>query len=107
MKINHLKDGGVEIINGDAVMELTSGQKWELYRNLKHNNDIEVLIDCISNFAGWNFEKTKEGVISDNDLLDDILEDIEYENVDICDEDELYWIIERYCDTEIDDDEDE
>ena len=101
MKINHFKDGSVEIMNGEIIMNLTSGQKWELYRKLKHNNDIEVLKDCIGNFVGWDFEKTKDEVISDNDLLENILEDVEYEDVDICDEDELYWLFERYCDVKM------
>ena len=44
----------------------------------------------------WPFETTKEEVLYDDDLLADIVDDINYADINLNDEDALWNMLERY-----------
>jgi hypothetical protein len=44
----------------------------------------------------WIFETTKEEVLNNNELIEDIMYDINYEDINLNDEDQLWYMLERY-----------
>lgn len=98
MSIRHHANG-IEITrkNGE-VISLTSNEVYEIYRDMYKMNIRESVLYFIDNIdeEDWTFETTKEEVISDNELIADIVDDIDYGDINLNNEDALWNMLERY-----------
>ena len=98
MSIRHKKNG-IDLIraNGD-VISLTTNEMWEIYHEMFLFNIKESVIYFINHIdeEDWPFETTKKEVLDDDELIADIVDDINYEDINLNDEDELWNILERY-----------
>lgn len=98
MSIRHKKNG-IDLIrtNGEVIF-LTENEVFEIYITMYMKNireSVVYFINCIDD-EDWPFETTKEEILSDDELLADITDDINYEDINLNDEDQLWNIIERY-----------
>ena len=98
MSIRHKKNG-IDLIRASGeVISLTTNEVWEIYHEMFLINIKETVIYFINHVddEDWPFETTKEEILSDDELLADIVDDINYEDFDLNDEDNIWNIIERY-----------
>ena len=100
MSIRHKKNGIDFIRANGEVISLTAFEAWEIYHEMFMVNIKESVIYFINQIdeEDWSFETTKEEVLSDDDLLADIVDDINYADVNLNDEDALWNMLERYID---------
>jgi hypothetical protein len=100
MSIKH-KANGIDFIRANGeVISLTINEAYEIYHEMFMVNIKESVIyfvNCIDE-EDWYFETTKEEVLSDNELIADIVDDINYADVNLNDEDALWNMLERYID---------
>lgn len=98
MSIRHKKNGIDFIRTNGEVISLTKNEVWEIYHEMFLVNIKESVLYFIEHVddEDWPFETTKEEVISDDELLADMVDDINYEDINLNDEDELWNILERY-----------
>ena len=98
MSIRH-KTNGIDLIraNGD-VISLTTNEVWEIYHEMFLENIRESVVYFINHVdeEDWPFETTKEEILADDELIADIVDDINYEDINLNDEDELWNMLERY-----------
>ena len=98
MSIKH-KANGIDLIraNGD-VISLTTNEVWEIYHEMFLENIRESVIYFINHVdeEDWSFETTKEEILSDDELIADIVDDSNYEDINLNDEDALWNMLERY-----------
>lgn len=100
MSIQH-KANGIDIIRANGeVISLTLNEAYEIYHEMFLFNIRESVIYFINHIdeEDWPFETTKEEVLSDNELIADIVDDINYEDINLNDEDALWNMLERYVD---------
>lgn len=98
MSIRHKKDG-IDLIRANGeVISLTKNEALEIYREMLMINIKESVLYFINyiDAEDWSFETTKEEVLSDDDLLADIVDDINYRDINLNDEDALWSMLERY-----------
>ena len=98
MSIRH-KANGIDLIRANGeVISLTTNEVWEIYHEMFLVNIKESVLYFIDHVdeEDWPFETTKEEVLSDDNLLADMVDDINYEDINLNDEDELWNILERY-----------
>ena len=98
MSIRHKKNGIDFIRANGEVISLTAFEAWEIYHEMFMVNIKESVLYFINHIdeEDWPFETTKEEVLSDDDLLADIVDDINYADVNLNDEDALWNMLERY-----------
>ena len=98
MSIRHKKNGIDLIRSNGEVISLTTNEVWEIYHEMFLVNIKESILYFINHVDGedWPFETTKEEVLSDDELLADMVDDINYEDINLNDEDEIWNILERY-----------
>ncbi len=98
MSIRH-KANGIDLIraNGD-VISLTTNEVYEIYNEMFLMNIREQVVYFINHIdeEDWPFETTKEEVLADDELIVDVVTDINYEDINLNDEDELWNMLERY-----------
>lgn len=98
MSIQH-KANGIDLIRANGeVISLTTNEVWEIYHEMFLMNikeSVIYFINCVDE-EDWPFETTKEEVLNDDELIADIVDDINYEDVNLNDEDALWNMIERY-----------
>ena len=98
MSIRH-KRNGIDLIRANGeVISLTTNEMWEIYHEMFLFNIKETVIYFVDHVdeEDWPFETTKEEVLSDDELIADIVDDINYEEINLNNEDELWNILERY-----------
>lgn len=98
MSIRH-KTNGIDLIRANGeVISLTTNEVWEIYHEMFLENIRESVIYFINHIdeEDWLLETTKEEVLADDELIADIVDDINYEDINLNDEDELWNILERY-----------
>ena len=98
MSIRH-KRNGIDLIRANGeVISLTTNEMWEIYHEMFLLNIKETVIYFVDHVdeEDWPFETTKEEVLSDDELIADIVDDINYEDVNLNNEDELWDMLERY-----------
>ena len=98
MSIQH-KPNGIDLIRANGeVVSLTINEAWEIYHEMFLLNIRESVIYFINHIdeKDWPFKTTKEEVLSDKELMDDIVYDINYEDINLNDEDELWNMLDRY-----------
>lgn len=98
MSIKHKKNG-IDLIRANGeVISLTTNEVWEIYHEMFLENIRESVVYFINHVdeEDWPFETTKEEILADDELIADIVDDINYEDVNLNDEDELWNMLERY-----------
>lgn len=98
MSIRH-KRNGIDLIRANGeVISLTTNEMWEIYHEMFLLNIKESIIYFIDHIdeEDWPFETLKEWVLGDDELIADMVDDINYEDINLNDEDELWNILERY-----------
>ena len=98
MSIRH-KRNGIDLIRANGeVISLTTNEMWEIYHEMFLLNIKETVIYFVDHVdeEDWPFETTKEEVLSDDELIADIVDDINYEDINLNNEDELWNMLERY-----------
>lgn len=98
MSIRH-KTNGIDLIRANGeVISLTTNEVWEIYHEMFLENIRESVVYFINHIdeEDWSFETTKEEVLSDDELIADIVDDINCEDINLNDEDELWNMLERY-----------
>lgn len=98
MSIRH-KRNGIDLIRANGeVISLTTNEMWEIYHEMFLLNIKETVIYFVDHVdeEDWPFETTREEVLSDDELIADMVDDINYEDINLNDEDELWNILERY-----------
>lgn len=98
MSIQH-KANGIDIIRANGeVISLTLNEAYEIYHEMFLLNIKESVIYFIDNIdeEDWTFETTKEEVLADKELIEDIMYDINYEDINLNDEDQFWYMLERY-----------
>ena len=98
MSIRH-KRNGIDLIRANGeVISLTTNEMWEIYHEMFLLNIKETVIYFVDHVdeEDWPFETTREEVLSDDELIADIVDDINYEDVNLNNEDELWNMLERY-----------
>lgn len=98
MSIRH-KTNGIDLIRANGeVISLTTNEVWEIYHEMFLENIRESVVYFINHVdeEDWPFETTKEEILADDELIADIVDDINYEDVNLNDEDELWNMLERY-----------
>jgi len=98
MSIKH-KTNGIDLIRANGeVISLTLDEAYEIYHEMFLQNIKESVIYFIEHIdeEDWPFETTKEEVIADKELIEDIMYDINYEDINLNDEDQLWYMLERY-----------
>lgn len=98
MSIQH-KANGIDLIRANGeVISLTLNEAYEIYHEMFLLNIKESVIYFIDNIdeEDWTFETTKEEVLADKELIEDIMYDINYEDINLNDEDQLWYMLERY-----------
>ena len=98
MSIRH-KANGIDLIRANGeVISLTKFEAYEIYHEIDMLNIRESIIYFINHIdeEDWPFETTKEEVLADGELISDLVDDINYEDVNLNDEDELWNMLERY-----------
>ena len=98
MSIRH-KANGIDFIRANGeVISLTTNEVWEIYHEMFLENIRESVIYFINHIdeEDWPFETTKEEILSDDELIADIVDDINYEDINLNDEDTLWNMLERY-----------
>lgn len=98
MSIRHKKNGIDFIRSNGEVISLTTNEVYEIYHEMFMLNIKESVIYFIEHIdeEDWPFETTKEEILSDDELIADLVDDINYEDINLNDEDELWNILERY-----------
>lgn len=98
MSIRHKKNGIDFIRSNGEIVSLTTNEVWEIYHEMFLVNIRESVVYFVEHIddEDWPFETTKEDVLADDELLADITDDINYEDINLNDEDELWNILERY-----------
>lgn len=100
MSIKHKKNG-IDLIRANGeVISLTTNEAYEIYHEMFLFNIRESVIYFINYIdeEDWPFETTKEEILSDAELIADMVDDINYEDINLNDEDALWNILERYVD---------
>lgn len=100
MSIKHKKNG-IDLIRANGeVISLTLNEAYEIYHEMFMVNIKESVIYFVNHIdeEDWYFETTKEEVLADNELIADIVDDINYEDINLNNEDALWNILERYVD---------
>ena len=98
MSIRH-KANGIDLIRASGeVISLTTNEVWEIYHEMFLENIRESVVYFINHVdeEDWPFETTREEVLSDAELIADIVDDINYADVNLNDEDALWNMLERY-----------
>lgn len=98
MSIRHKKNG-IDLIRANGeIISLTTNEVWEIYHEMFLMNIRESMVYFIEHIdeEDWPFETTKEEVLADDELIADIVMDINYEDINLNDEDELWNMLERY-----------
>lgn len=98
MSIQH-KANGIDLIRANGeVISLTLNEAYEIYHEMFLLNIKESVIYFINHIdeEDWAFETTKEDVLADKELIEDIMYDINYEDINLNDEDQLWYMLERY-----------
>ena len=98
MSIQH-KANGIDLIRSNGeVISLTLNEAYEIYHEMFLLNIKESVIYFINHIdeEDWTFETAKEEVLADNELIEDIMYDINYEDINLNDEDQLWYMLERY-----------
>lgn len=98
MSIRHKKNG-IDLIRANGeVISLTLNEAFEIYIEMFMLNIKESVVYFIDHIdeEDWHFETTKEEVLSDKELIVDIVGDIYHEDINLNDEDALWNMIERY-----------
>lgn len=98
MSIRHKKNG-IDLIRANGeVINLTTNEVWEIYHEMFLVNIKESVLYFIDHVdeEDWPFETQKEEVTSDDELLADMVDDINYEDINLNDEDAMWNILERY-----------
>ena len=98
MSIRH-KTNGIDLIRANGeVISLTTNEVWEIYHEMFLENIRESVVYFINHVdeEDWPFETTREEVLSDAELIADIVDDINYADVNLNDEDALWNMLERY-----------
>jgi hypothetical protein len=93
------KENGMDIIRANGeVISLTTNEVYEIYNEMFLMNIRESVVYFINHIdeEDWPFETTKEEVLADDELIADIVTDINYEDINLNDEDELWNMLERY-----------
>lgn len=98
MSIRHKKNGIALIRANGEVISLTLDEAYEIYHEMFLLNIKESVIYFIEHIdeEDWPFETTKEEVLADKELIEDIMYDINYEDINLNDEDQLWYMLERY-----------
>lgn len=98
MSIKH-KENGIDFIRANGeVISLTLNEAYEIYHEMFMVNIKESVIYFVNHIdeEDWPLETTREEVLSDNELIADMVDDINYEDINLNDEDALWNILERY-----------
>ena len=98
MSIQHKKNG-IDLIRANGeVISLTTNEVYQIYHEMFLMNIREQVVYFINHIdeEDWPFETTKEEVLADDELIADVVTDINYEDINLNDEDELWNILERY-----------
>ena len=98
MSIRH-KANGIDLIRANGeVISLTTNEVWEIYHEMFMFNIRETVIYFINHIdeEDWPLETTREEILSDDELIADMIDDINYEDINLNDEDALWDILERY-----------
>lgn len=98
MSIRHKKNG-IDLIRANGeVVSLTTNEVYEIYHEMFLMNIRESVVYFINHIdeEDWPFETTKEEVLADDELIADVVIDINYEDINLNDEDELWNMLERY-----------
>jgi len=98
MRIKHNTNGIDFVRDNGEVISLTTNEVYEIYRDMYVLNIRESIVYFIESVdeEDWPFETTKEEVLSDNELISDLVDDINFEDINLNDEDELWNMLERY-----------
>lgn len=100
MSIQH-KANGIDFIRANGeVINLTLNEAYEIYHVMSLLNIKESIIYFINHIdeEDWTFETTKEEVLADKELIEDIVYDVNNEDINLNDENELWDMLKRYLD---------
>ena len=98
MSIRH-KANGIDLIRANGeVISLTLNEAYEIYHEIDMLNIRESIIYFINHIdeEDWPFDTTKEEILADRALISDLVDDVNYEDINLNDEDELWNMLERY-----------
>lgn len=98
MSIRH-KANGIDLIRANGeVVSLTMNEAWEIYHEMFLTNIRESVIYFINHIEDedWTFETTREEVLSDEMLIADLVDDMNFEETNLNDENEIWNMLERY-----------
>ena len=98
MSIRH-NVNGIDFIRANGeVISLTTNEVYEIYHEMFMFNIRESVVYFINHVdeEDWPFETTKEEILSDDELIADIVDDINYADINLNDEDALWNMLERY-----------
>lgn len=98
MSIRH-KTNGIDFIRANGeVISFTTNEAYEIYHEMFMLNIRESIVYFINHIdeEDWPLETTREEILSDDELIADMVDDINYEDINLNDEDALWNILERY-----------
>jgi hypothetical protein len=102
-KFIHTQDGGMEIHREAEVIKLTAQEVFAIYIDIRLKLKKEEVVMYIRNLDTWHFEQSKEDVIEDAELLELLVDDVNYDNIDVSNPNELEELLEQYLDINFDD----
>lgn len=94
-------ENGFEITRDDEIIIITTNEACLIYEMIKQQtikNIIEETLREVNENDEWNFELSFEEIISDEKLMDELMEDVIYNDINVYDSEEVLYMVERYVD---------
>ena len=94
-------ENGLEITRDNEIIVITTNEACLIYEMMKQQtikDIIEETLREVNNNEEWNFELSFEEIISDEKLMDELMEDVIYNDINVYDSEEVLYMVERYVD---------
>ncbi len=91
-------ENGFEITRDDEVVAITTNEACLIYEMMKQQtikDVIEYTLEEVDKYD-WNFELSLEEIISDEELMYELVEEVIYNDINIYDSEEVLYMVERY-----------
>jgi hypothetical protein len=93
-------ENGFEITRDDEVVAITTNEACLIYEMMKQQTIKDVIEYTLEEVDkdDWNFELSLKEIISDEELMDELVEEAIYNDINIYDSEEVLYMVERYVD---------
>lgn len=86
---------------GETVVTITTNEACLIYEMIKQQTIKDIIEETLreaNEDDEWNFELSFEEIISDEKLMDELMEDAIYNDINVYDSEEVLYMVERYVD---------